>query len=276
MPVFSTLLSHQKDALSYANKIEHPAFFMEMRLGKTKVVIEYLKSKSYVKRILVIAPLTTLVSWIEELNLENIKDDIIILSQQYRNLYYLYTHSYRWVLINYEGIRSNPDIASGIDWDAIVLDESTKIKNPKAKITKFLIKNFRNVYHRIIMSGRPAPESPLNFVEQFRFLHGKFLGFNNYWRLRIALFYLNYKGFGWEPKNKTRGKIKLEVNKLGFVLSRKDVNLGNKRIYEKRYIDMIPKQKHLYDKAEKEFSAKIDGKEKFTKWVITKYIWMGR
>jgi len=52
----------------------------------------------------------------------------------------------------------------------VVLDESSKIRNPKARITKTLLHNRDNFKYRIVMSGTPAPNSPEEYWSQIKFI----------------------------------------------------------------------------------------------------------
>ena len=58
----------------------------------------------------------------------------------------------------------------------MVVDESTRIKNPKAARTKKVIKLGRLAIARRILSGTPMPKSPLDLYSQFDFLKAGLLG----------------------------------------------------------------------------------------------------
>ena len=62
----------------------------------------------------------------------------------------------------------------------LVGDESTTIKNIKAKRTKALMFLPRAKYKRIL-TGSPITKSPLDLYSQFLFLDKKILGFDSYW-----------------------------------------------------------------------------------------------
>ena len=62
---------YQVGALEYCQKVNHPALFMDMRLGKTIVTIRSIINEGY-QRVLVVCPSEVIDVWREELNLEGI------------------------------------------------------------------------------------------------------------------------------------------------------------------------------------------------------------
>ncbi len=63
----------------------------------------------------------------------------------------------------------------------VAVDESTTIKNIKAKRTKALIKFAEGAKYKRILTGSPITKSPLDLYSQFLFLDKKILGFDSYW-----------------------------------------------------------------------------------------------
>ena len=63
----------------------------------------------------------------------------------------------------------------------LAVDESTTIKNHKAKRTKALIQFGEVAKYKRILTGAPITKSPLDLYSQFLFLDSKILGHNSYW-----------------------------------------------------------------------------------------------
>ena len=276
-----TPLPHQLKALEYCKEKNEIALFMEMRLGKTKVVIDKLKETSPV---LVVAPLTVLHAWKQELEIENKSYAMVIGTKNKRkkilqqNLkHYNACEDTHFILINYEGVLAFPEILNE-NWKGVVLDESTKIKNPYAKITETLTEYiFNHDAIKIIMSGKPAPESPVDYFSQFKFLYGHFMGYTNFWKWREKhCIQLPFKA--WVPKSITKIKIKDYVKHNAFIMTRGEVGLGNKKIYENRIIQQESKQKKIMETLEKNFLlTNPEGDiELETKYTPVQYIWMAQ
>ena len=63
----------------------------------------------------------------------------------------------------------------------LAADESTTIKNIKAKRTKALIKFGEDAKYKRILTGAPITKSPLDLYAQFLFLDKEIMGFDSYW-----------------------------------------------------------------------------------------------
>jgi len=303
---FRELMRHQVKALAYCRRTRHPALFLEMRLGKTLVVIRWAKlACPKPSRILVIAPLTTLVSWANELTLEG---ETWLrgwgLSEDSRNevlcdAFQRITNRRVWVLVNYEAVRASAPVISttrkdrfgithvnkkrlapfiaGLDWYTVVLDESTAIRNPQAQISDLMVRLFREVPHRFVLSGLPAPESLLDLFQQFRFLDGKFVGFHEFWPFRAHHFVGPTAENRWVPKRESREAIREAVHRRAFVLQRRDAGIGSRKVYEKRHVGMSPRQRRMYTELERLFIATLTGGEEVsTRWIVVQQLWLAR
>jgi SNF2 family DNA or RNA helicase len=298
------MFPHQEEASVYLDKCMHFALLMQMRLGKTLTVIRWAKRRRpLMKRLLLVAPLTVLKTWEDELKEEG--ENFITaygLTKQKREAVFSalwdQTPTRRtWVLINYESllalgqvqtkmhygksrrIRKIPDIAY-YPWDFVGLDESTKIANPQAQISKILTDGFRYSHHRGILTGLISPESELQIFNQMKFVFGSFMGYRNYWKFRDDLFYLRWDG-KWVPQAGVRSQIKKELHRLCFIKTRKQANMGNEVVQSTRYVEMTPQQKKIYKQVEKEYAYAVlaeDGEkseeERQTSYVITRDLWL--
>lgn len=266
-----SLRPYQAEAVQYLMDNEKAALFMEMRLGKTLCVIRALEQLDLPGNILVVSPMVGLWAWQRELQLEQSKDYVVLRGDQETRT--RLCSSKTWNLINYEGLRSNPDILMGPLWSAIVLDESRRIANPRSQITKCLQQYNKEETRKIILSGNPAPEGPEEFFEQMRWLHGRFLGCTNYWAFRYA-FFKPLGPYEWVPKPTAVGRIKEAVHNQALVLTRKQAGIEATKIYERRVVTLSAKAMKVYKKVLKEFSATWKGQEISTKWVPVQYMWL--
>lgn len=268
-------LPFQREAIGYCSRTEHPALFMEMRLGKTLVAIRACRGWGS-RRVLVLAPLSVLKAWEAELVLEG-EDWISSPASDVLDLEHPPRGKTSWVLVNFERLLASFKRCDTSEWerwanqfDAVIVDESVSIKNPKAKTTKVITTAFRRADHRMILTGLPAPETPLDYVEQFRFLYGWFMGCRKFWTFRNRFF--EPLDYDWVPKAGTRERIKKEVARLAFVLSRKDAGVGSRKIYSRRYIEPTREQSALMDQVEGEFRLG----ETETKFSLVIHTWLGR
>ena len=86
----------------------------------------------------------------------------------------------RAVVVNYDSVWRGPvsKAISAIQWDAIILDESHRIKSPSGKASRWLAKlaAAQPKAKRLCLTGTPMPHSPLDLYGQFRFLDPAILG----------------------------------------------------------------------------------------------------
>jgi len=252
--------------------VQHPALFVQMRLGKTIVTIRSLKLRS-VDRVLVVAPYSALYGWAEELKLEGISNIQEVFGKRKERLECIEHIEPGYYLLNKEGHRVIPEIAD-IPWDAVVLDESYFIHAPKSGASKFFIQNFRDAEYRYILSGTPAPETELNYFNQLRFLSHSYWKEVNYYQFS----HNNFATINYEPLIKPSGSkyVMGTLAKRCHYLSRSDVNLGGEKIYEKRFVQLTDKVRAIYERVEKEFILEYMESEQETIYATTKYIWLRR
>lgn len=264
-----TLFPHQERALEWAMPRNQIALFMEMRLGKSVVSIRWAKSRNP-KKVLIVGPLTCLPDWELELEEEGIENVNWLLGSGNDRLAKAKA-SNGWFLINFEGVRTCPAIAD-LNWDVVIVDESTRIRNAKAQTTKTFTRGFERTEYKAILSGLPAPEDPGDLFSQFQFLKGRFMGFNNYWAFQQKLFRQGFGGFGWIPKPGTISRVRKAAHQDAFFLTRKEVGIGGKKLYERRTVEMNAAQRLAYRDIKKDFKFG----ELMTKWVTTQHLWMQR
>jgi len=272
----------------------HFGIFYEMRLGKTLLTIRWLVREASLSpeksphAILVVAPMTVLESWTRELSLEGEYHVILSgLSKEKRlrlvEEVFESEHGDRvWVLTNYESLRVTGEIAF-LKWFGVVLDESTNVKNPSSQISQLCTAGFRTVDHRAALSGSPTPQHLLDIFQQMKYLFGSFMSHTNFYDFRNTHFEIDPRTYDWVPRKGIGLKIKDLIHTKCFVLRRRDVGMGNKKIHEIRYVEMCKEQKDLYRQIKEDFEAtfinpKNSDEEIFlsTDYAIVKATWLSR
>lgn len=262
---------YQIPVLEYALSTEYPALFLDPRLGKTFICVRSINLR-HLDRILISTPYETFNSWINELDEENeLENGLILLEGTRPQRLALLRQVGRWYMINHDGYRVIPEITE-MAWNCLILDESASIKDPTTQRSKFYTKNFRSVQYRYILSGLPAPEHTLNYFQQMLFLDKRIFGCKNYWEFRNR--YFKRAWYDWKATKPGRKLINGRLAEHCYFLSRKDVQLGGEKFYEKRMVKKTPKFERIEFTLFDEYILEVDGKElKSTAYAGVNYFW---
>ena len=194
---------HQLTALEKSWNRETYAYFMEMGTGKTKVLIDNLAmlyDKGKVNGALIVAPKGVVGTWYNNEIPAHLPDHIEnvpvlwqanITKEQSRKLGNLFKigEELHILIMNVEAFSTT----KGVDFarkflsshnTLMAIDESTTIKNPKAKRTKSILKLSEMAKYRRIMTGSPVTKNPLDLYSQCEFLSPWHLDFQSYYAFR--------------------------------------------------------------------------------------------
>ncbi len=247
----------QREAFAYTLREDHPALFMEMRLGKTLIVIRRCllykpRNPSMGLRILIIAPNSALPSWEIELKKER-QRDVVYLQGPSKKRLALLEEGHRWNLMNKEGWMVIPEIEDE-EFDAVVVDESTILKNIRAGITRFMVYRFEDTPHRWALSGLPNPEDDMEYWSQIAWVNGGHaFGADNFYQWRNRWFTQPAYGYGYVPLPGVLNEIRESVGERAFVMTRAQAGMEVPKVYERRWLDLPKKLQRSYDTAEREF-----------------------
>lgn len=272
-----TLMPQQKKALDWAKDRARIALYMEMRLGKSAVAIRWAETNRF-RKVLLLGPVAVLNGWAKELREELFADEEIIVLEGSvpSRVAAAMRGKAGWYLTNYETVTHGQTILDkSAKWDAVILDESTRIKNPKADITRILINECirQDIKGRAVLSGLPAPESEMDYCEQMRFLfNGNFMHEHNFWWWRKKYYY--QAGYDWLPRTGSLEKINKAIAEAAFVMTAEEAGLGKKAIYETLSVELDKEQKKAYKTVANDFEFKAKDKPMWAKHIVVKLGWL--
>ena len=259
---------HQRTAL---NKSAHSiayAYFMEMGTGKTKTAIDnigYLYLKKEIDTVLIVAPKSVYTIWSKEIEAhlpDIVQRDIFQWKVDKPKMWdkFLKSEKLKIFLMNVEalsgktGFKEAESFLKKFPQNFVVIDESTTIKNPKAKRTKYILSLTKHIKYRRILTGSPVTKSPLDLYSQCYFLDPKLLGYESYYAFRnryaemqqIQMGANRYISIPKFYKNIEELEHKLDV--FSFRV-RKDECLDlEPKVRQKRVVHMSTEQGVLYEK----------------------------
>ena len=289
----TTPYKHQLTALEKSWNRETFAYFMEMGTGKTKVLIDnmaMLYDKGKINGALIIAPKGVIGTWYNQEIPTHLPDHIEkvsvlwqsnITKGQSKKLGRLFKtgEELQVLIMNVEALSTpkGTNFASkflSAHNTLMAVDESTTIKNPKAKRTKNILKLSKNAKYRRILTGSPVTRNPLDLYSQCEFLDPYLLDFHSYYAFRnryAEMRTAHFSGRSVQIVSKFRHLEELSESLKPFsyrVLKEDCLDLPEK-IYMKRVISLTKKQEEVYEQMKREALAFLNGKKTTTVNALT-------
>ena len=285
--------AHQMTALEKSWNKESYAYFMEMGTGKTKVLIDNLAmlyDKGKVNGALIIAPKGVVGTWYNQeipTHLPTHIENVTILWQsnitkkQKESLDELLKvgEELHILIMNVEAFSTTKGVEFAQKFlnshrPLIAIDESTTIKNPKAKRTKNIIDLSNLAKYRRVMTGSPVTKNPLDLFTQCYFLDPYLLGHESYYsfRMRYAIMKTaNISGRQIQLVSgfKNLGELSEKLKPFSYRVLKEDCLDLPDKIYMKRNITLTSDQLKLYDQMRKEALATLNGKTTTTVNALT-------
>jgi SNF2 family DNA or RNA helicase len=208
------LLNYQIQDVRYLAKHPRSANFNDCGLGKTleELVVIAENTRHTNDEVLVFCPKSCLVSWADEVEKHttlSIPGDVQIVTGTRDEKEIALQERAKIYLTNYETSLTNFDHIVSKGFHHIVLDESTRVKNPKALSSRAITAIADRAETVRIMSGLPMPQNPTEIFSQFRILDsGETFG-QNYNHFRAIWFKKKGKwpALRWELKSELKKRF---------------------------------------------------------------------
>jgi len=157
-----------------------------------------------------------------------------------------------------------------------VVDESTTIRNFKAKRTKAAFKVGRLSKVRRIMTGSVVDNRPLDAWAQFEFLDPGCLGFQSYYSFRnqyatmIDMTTRNSpRAFKVITGYRNVQDLHTRLSRLSFIIKKEDCLDLPKKVYQKYYVEMSDEQTKHYQQMKLLCMTEVDGELVSVKLALT-------
>lgn len=272
------LWAHQKECIE--KYWSYPGFglFFEMGTGKTLTAIKMLEKKMEEKKLrtLILCPPIVIQNWVNEFRKYSkslvVSHHVVPLTGS--GMVRRKTFKEKViegpgiiVVTNYESLLMQQVFLSLAAWkpQVLILDEAHKCKDIKAKRTQLATEIADKAEHKILLTGTPVLNSPMDLFSQFRILDkGETFGVNFY-AFRARFFWdrnqhmpkLKYFP-DWQVKPAALKKINELVSQKSMHVKKSDC-LDLPPMVRQRYnVEMTIAQKVAYESMEKDFIAYLD------------------
>jgi len=277
--------AHQLTALEKSCDARNYGYFMEMGCGKSKVLLDniaYLASQGKIDTAVIVAPKGVYRNWETSEIPTHLPDEI-------QAEIYVWNPSpnkaqakelgegakkrgvFRILLANVEGFASSKlpkfvDLFTRGTNYLLAVDESTTIKNPKAKRTKTLVTLGTKAKYKRILTGSPVTKSPLDLYSQCGFMDKKLLGMESYWSFQGRYAITKTQRMGSHSFQKIVGYRNLEelsdkLTTFSYRVTKEEALDLPDKIYTIRYVGMTDEQIEHYLSLKKAAIAILDSGE---------------
>ena len=289
---------HQDEVFRATRDLDLYALFWEMGTGKSKTIIDtaaHLRMTGKIDGMLVVAPNGVHRNWVTDEIPAHLSDEV---AEETLSFWYQTSKSntqwhkakcreflghkgFRILAISYSAFMTKRgkefawDFMKPLDGRLLyVLDESARIKTPKAKRSRSIILSGRYADYKRILTGTPVANSPFDVFSQVRFLNPNFwkdLGLSTFtvFKTYFGVFEENYnRKINQSYKTLLRYKELDRLNKLISEISSrvtKDEVLDlPPKLYSKRYVDLSSEQMDAYQRLKEEYMILFQGGEEVT------------
>jgi len=279
---------HQEEALFKSFARDNYAYFMEMGCGKSKVLIDnmtWLYENKHIDTAIIIAPKGVYMNWKNSEIPTHLPDDVpnnvyvwksganksekIVLEEGVRT-----RDKLRILLVNVEAFATakvKKYLQAFIHRSNFLLavDESTTIKNIKAKRTKEILKLGQSAKYKRILTGSPITQSPMDLYSQCYFLDKDLLGFDSYWSFQGRYAIIRQTRIGNHSFQQIVGFRNLseltdKLHRFSYRVTKEQALDLPEKIYTTREVNLTSDQIKHYNSMKDSAVALLDGGDMVT------------
>lgn len=270
----------QLDALKKGYGKEGFAYFMRQRLGKTLVAygeFVHLRKKEHAKWMFVICPNSIKEQWEEQILEVDVLEVVFIYEANKKAgaKYFLEKNPHGGVfIINYESMKifMNSGLFELIDHTKVYLvaDESTKIKEPTAKVTKACHDLSSLCMFKRVLAGKPSAGSNADLWSQLKFIGATH---RNFYQHKYTFTIVGGFQGRQSIQNLNTDMLKKEIAPYVYIAPDKYL-VGFEKVYEPmRRVNLTGDLLKLYKKMQDELIFEINADTKISApIVLTQYL----
>ena len=175
-----TLYPFQQEAMERMVDRGQMMLAMVMGAGKTPTTlaaIEELFNNEEITRVLVVVPSSLKYQWLREIQkFTNSRAVVIDGPKTKRDAIWRSAFSCRYIIVNPELLVKDEPLLHKTGYDAMVIDEATMIKSPRAKRSRMLKKLGTKCHYRFALTGQPIENKPEELFSIMEFVDKSVLG----------------------------------------------------------------------------------------------------
>ena len=256
------LRGYQKDIANDALNAGCYGIFAETGTGKTLISLEI---ASHFKKTLVLCPLSVIeTAWIDDCKKfypqmkiincwSNTSDGRFDLLDKEADVYVMNYESYK--IVRNKIMKSN--------FDCMIVDESSCMKNMKSQITSMILGMINVIPHRFVLSGTPAPNRFDEFFPQMKFVNPDIFGNNKYGFLQTYSHQSMKDPHVWYQTDEDKEKFNARLTEQAVFLKKEDCVDLPEKVFQVRRFEMASEQRQHYNELLNDIKSHINEWSKF-------------
>ena len=284
---------HQLKALAMSWDKKVFAYFMEMGVGKSKVLIDniaMLYDKGNINGVLIVAPKGVYKNWFDSEIPTHIPDhvekkmvlwqsNITASKQKELDVLFKTDEDLHVLIMNVEAFSTKKGTQFAKKFlschtTLMAIDESTTIKSPTANRTKSIIDLGRDVKYKRILTGSPVTKSPLDLFTQCYFLDPWLLEQQSYYAFKTKYaitkrIHVGARSVEIVVGYRNLGELSDKLKPFSYRILKDDCLDLPEKTFMKRIVRLTDEQEKVYKQMKQLALAELNGKLVTTASVLT-------
>ena len=256
------LRGYQKDIVNDALNAGCYGIFADTGTGKTAMGLEI---ANHFKKTLILCPLSVIeTAWIDDCKKfypqmkiincwSNTSDGRFDLLDEESDIYVMNYESYK--IVRNKIMKSN--------FDCMIVDESSCMKNMKSQITSMILEMINVIPHRFVLSGCPCPNHNSEIFPQMKFVNNEIFG-NNYYGFLARYFHQDMSNpHVWFQTAEDKERYNLRLTEQSVFLKKEDCVDLPEKVFQVRRFEMASEQRQHYNELLNDIKSHINEWSKF-------------
>lgn len=236
--------------------------FSDTGTGKTIMGLEI---ANHYNKTLILCPLSVIeTAWIDDCHkFYSNKKIINVWSNSKSNRLKLLNEPADIYVMNYESFKILHNEIRKADFDCVIVDESSVMKNMSSQITQLIFDLIGVIPHRFVLSGCPTPNHNSEIFPQMKFVDPDIFG-NNYYGFLARYFHQDMANpHYWYQTDNDKERYYARLSEKSIFLKKDDCVDLPEKVFEIKRFDMAKKQRQYYDDIINDIKANINQWSKF-------------
>lgn len=270
LPIKTKPYAHQVEAFNLGTSIPAAALLMEQGTGKTLTSIAIAGARflrGEVKRLLVVAPTSVVPVWPREFETHaDFAHEVKALEGSVAKRKKILANwepdpaTLQVAIINYEGQWRMEEAIEEWGPEMIILDESQRIKSHNAKQSRALHRLGALAKYRLILTGTPITNGPMEFFSQYKFLEPRIFG-NSFYAFRSRYAVMGGYGNHQIVAYKNLDELTQKAHEIAFRVRKEDALDLPDYTDQTLFCELERQAKKVYKEVAEESVAELEGEQ---------------